>query len=225
MAENSVQWLEVVHAPLQRHRLSTEYPIAGSPEWETLSESMKARGFDEAKPITVFEGKVLDGWHRYSVARKLRIPCAYFPFVGTEKEAEDFVFQENFIKRIIPKRQKAAILISTALRRNERPPSVQRIRKLTGCSQSEANRVLHVGASSPEGVQKLASGKQNLDRVLLSTKRRPSATLHLEPIKGKAVLIEQVEAVRASRSETESEMSVEMARCYIQIHGAGIVDE
>ena len=59
----------------QRHPLSAVWPDLEPQAREALRESMHTRGYDPLEPVVLYEGKVLDGWHRYSKGTK-RSRCA-----------------------------------------------------------------------------------------------------------------------------------------------------
>jgi hypothetical protein len=52
----------------EQHPLSAIFPKMSEKEFAGLCADIAANGL--AHPIVVFEGKILDGWHRYGVASK-----------------------------------------------------------------------------------------------------------------------------------------------------------
>ena len=213
----SIRWVSTDDHPLLRHLLSSEYPQAGKPEWERLEGNMRQYGFLESKAITIYQGKVLDGWHRYNVARKIGLRIPTRQFIGTDSEAEEYVYRENAIKRTIPKATQAAILITRA-RRNSLPiPDFKTVRRLTGISDRDWKRLNDLSEDSQEAVSKKES---NLRKEWRGVKRDRLITLSLQPIRGSQnqILIDRVETIRAARRETEIQLSVEMARCYLSVH-------
>ena len=49
---------------LERHELSAEYADLSNGEWESFLQRFREKGFDKRHPITLHDGKVLDGWQR-----------------------------------------------------------------------------------------------------------------------------------------------------------------
>ncbi|MCY4638104.1 MAG: hypothetical protein OXG04_27030 [Acidobacteria bacterium] len=68
----------------QRHPLSAVWPDLEPQAREALRESMHTRGYDPLEPVVLYEGKVLDGWHRYSMARALGIEVTTVAFDGDD---------------------------------------------------------------------------------------------------------------------------------------------
>lgn len=68
----------------QRHPLSAVWPDLEPQAREALHESMRTRGYDPLEPVVLYEGKVLDGWHRYSMARELGIEVTTVAFDGDD---------------------------------------------------------------------------------------------------------------------------------------------
>ena len=76
-----------------------------------MVQSMLTRGFDPDHPIVIYEGAILDGWHRYLAARKANVTPLSKEFSGTREEAQEFVWAENMARRQMDKRQKMAALV------------------------------------------------------------------------------------------------------------------
>jgi hypothetical protein len=83
---------------LERHPLSAAYVDISGDQWTEFVVSMHANGFDKRKPITLFEGKILDGWQRYRACRELGIKPTFVKLPdGVDPEA--FVERENDHRR------------------------------------------------------------------------------------------------------------------------------
>lgn len=59
----------------QRHPLSALLPALTADEIEGLRTSIVALGVID--PITLYEGQVLDGWNRYTLADEQQVPCPH----------------------------------------------------------------------------------------------------------------------------------------------------
>lgn len=57
----------------QQHPLSAAFPAMPPEDFQSLKDSIVQIGVQN--PITLFEGMVIDGWHRYSAATELGIEC------------------------------------------------------------------------------------------------------------------------------------------------------
>jgi hypothetical protein len=58
---------------LQQHPLSAAFPAMSAEDFQALTDSIENIGVQN--PITLFEGMVIDGWHRYRAASDLGVDC------------------------------------------------------------------------------------------------------------------------------------------------------
>lgn len=72
-------------------------------EFDAFVEDLKARG--QQVKITMFQGKVLDGWHRYTGLNKLGKPVEYTEYTGTDPEG--LVLALNVFRRKLSTTQRA----------------------------------------------------------------------------------------------------------------------
>jgi ParB-like chromosome segregation protein Spo0J len=88
----------------QQHPLSAVFPPMTPEEFQSLKDSIDANGV--LNPITIYEGMVLDGWHRYQAAMELGMDC---PEVELEDwiDPKDFVLAQNKNRRHITAAQLA----------------------------------------------------------------------------------------------------------------------
>ena len=68
----------------ERHPLSAVWPNLERTAQEALRQSMQTRGYDPLEPVVLYEGRVLDGWHRYSIARELGIEVTTVDYEGDD---------------------------------------------------------------------------------------------------------------------------------------------
>ena len=57
----------------QQHPLSAAFPAMSEQDFQSLKDSITEIGVQN--PITLFEGMVIDGWHRYTAANELGMDC------------------------------------------------------------------------------------------------------------------------------------------------------
>jgi ParB-like chromosome segregation protein Spo0J len=72
----------------QQHPLSAAFPAMTTEEFQSLQSSIDVNGV--LNPITIYEGMVLDGWHRYQAAMELGMDCP-------EAELEDWIDPKDFV--------------------------------------------------------------------------------------------------------------------------------
>jgi len=87
-----------------QHPLSAAFPAMADDEYQSLKDSISTIGVQN--PITLFEGMVLDGWHRYQAAIDVHEDC---PAVDLDDQMDprDFVLAQNKNRRQINKSQLA----------------------------------------------------------------------------------------------------------------------
>ena len=93
----------------KQHPLSCAFPAMGADAFQALKDSIENLGVQN--PITLFDGMVIDGWHRYTAAMDLGMPC---PTVELgDIDPRDFVLAQNKARRHITAMQLA--LATTAV--------------------------------------------------------------------------------------------------------------
>lgn len=93
----------------QQHPLSAAFPAMAADDFQALKDSIMEIGVQN--PVTLFEGMVIDGWHRYSAATELGMDC---PMVTmSDVDPRDFVLAQNKARRHVTQAQLA--LATTAV--------------------------------------------------------------------------------------------------------------
>ena len=101
-------------ADLELHPLAKAIPEMLTDEFADLVADIKAHGLQTS--VVMFEGKILDGWHRYRACTELGIPPKFVPFTGTDAEAEAFVLSINVHRRHLTLKQKQEIIAAELTR-------------------------------------------------------------------------------------------------------------
>jgi ParB-like chromosome segregation protein Spo0J len=88
----------------EQHPLSAAFPPMTSEEYQSLKDSIDSYGV--LNPITIYEGMVIDGWHRYQAAMELGMDC---PEAELDEwlDPKDFVLAQNKNRRHITMSQLA----------------------------------------------------------------------------------------------------------------------
>jgi hypothetical protein len=81
---------------LQQHPLSAAFPAMPDDEFLKLKDSIENIGVQN--PIVLFEGQVIDGWHRYRAAAEVRIDCPVVQ-LAYDVDPRDFVIAQNERRR------------------------------------------------------------------------------------------------------------------------------
>lgn len=94
---------------LKQHPLSAAFPPMGADDFAALVEDIRANG--QREPVIVFEGMVLDGWHRYSACVEIGIKAQQFTF-AEGKDPVAFVLSQNLHRRHLTGSQRAAAVVA-----------------------------------------------------------------------------------------------------------------
>jgi len=73
---------------------------------EEIAKDMMDNGFRPERAIVTFEGKILDGRHRYEAAVKVGVDPVFTEFEGDTEEAIYYVTSENVARRHLSNREK-----------------------------------------------------------------------------------------------------------------------
>ncbi|HLE82209.1 MAG TPA: ParB/RepB/Spo0J family partition protein [Dehalococcoidia bacterium] len=95
---------------LQPHKLASLFPAIPEEEFNQLVQDIRSGGLLE--PIWLYEGKVLDGWHRYRAAKKAGVEPRAREWRGRDPLA--FVVSMNVMRRHLNKGQRALLLVQAA---------------------------------------------------------------------------------------------------------------
>ena len=98
----------VTIANIKPHPLAELFPKLSEADFEEIKNSISA-GFDKRCPIYVFEGKILDGRHRYQACKELGVTPEISVFNGTIEAAKTFVANMNLKRRNLTIQEKREI--------------------------------------------------------------------------------------------------------------------
>lgn len=93
-----------------QHPLSAAFPAMAPEDFQALKDSVANIGVQN--PITLLDGMVLDGWHRYTAAIDLGMSCPEVD-LDPSTDARDFVLAQNKARRHVTQAQLA--LATTAV--------------------------------------------------------------------------------------------------------------
>ncbi len=151
-----------------RHSLSNPFGEADRADFDELVLSMRNRGYDQSHPIVLFEGKILDGWHRYLAARRVGVEPKFREFKGSLEEARTFVYGENLPRRHMTQRQKVAalLLMNQWLDPRERLTDAAIQARVGVRSSKFTNQLRRVVEKDPDSAHKVVSGEINANSVI-----------------------------------------------------------
>jgi hypothetical protein len=86
------------------HPFADKFPLLNGNEFNELVRDIEAH--DQREPITLFQGKILDGRNRYRACLKLKREPRFREFKGDEAAARAFVFSQNIVRRHLKAKEK-----------------------------------------------------------------------------------------------------------------------
>jgi DNA modification methylase len=157
-------------AALEFHPLAGAIPEMSEDEYRELVDSISRNGLRE--PIVLFEGKILDGRHRWRACRELGLSTTCRPFEGSLREAIELVADVNLCRRHLEPGQRAlaAIELCTMIgSRGGRPKKTSSTEevsraeaaKLAGVSPGSIDRAITI-CLEPDLAQAVRQGKMTL---------------------------------------------------------------
>lgn len=81
---------------------------------DEIAEDISRNGYRQDKPIILFQGKILDGRHRYEAALKAGVDATFQDFIGTKEQAIKYVTSENVKRRMLTNREKEFFYVQRA---------------------------------------------------------------------------------------------------------------
>ena len=112
---NYWELLSTLVIPLTQHEFGKIFPLMTENEFNDLVENIKKNGFHDDARIVMYEGKVLDGWHRYLALLVLGIFDPTLHCIEYERnDPVVYVVSKNKIRRQLDKSQSAMVAAKLA---------------------------------------------------------------------------------------------------------------
>lgn len=91
-----------------QHPLSAAFPSMSDEDFQALVDDIDNNG--QREPVMIFEGMILDGWHRYRACTSLGMEVTKFEFKGDDPVS--FVMSSNLHRRHLTASQRAAAVVA-----------------------------------------------------------------------------------------------------------------
>ncbi len=148
------------NAELERHPISADFPEMMGDRLNALVDSMRRRGYDSSEPITLFEGKILDGWNRYRASQTANVTANFVNFEGDFDSAVFYSIDKNTARRQLSKRDEVyALLRINGQLPEEKQMSDAVIMARTGSSATGLANARKMMMLYPEVAADIADGK------------------------------------------------------------------
>lgn len=173
---------------LQQHPLSAAFPAMPDQEFRELVEDIRKHG--QRDPILIYEGMVLDGWHRYTACIEIGFEPKKFTWAGDDPVS--YVESVNLHRRHLTASQRAMAVVALA---EWAPANVKR--RAAAAPQENGGRG---AAAAPQTNADMAKAAKVSERTIKDAKAAHRAGL-TEPVKQGAMTVE--EAARVARGKPE----------------------
>jgi hypothetical protein len=169
----------------EAHELALVFPPMTEPEFAAFKEDVREHGQHE--PIILYEGKILDGLHRYRACHELGREPRVLRFEGNPRAAAQLVLGRNFHRRHLTPSQRALVAAEMC---KLRP------RGNTGTSPyltaAQASTLMGVGEDLVKDAKHLLrSGDQELIRSVRDGVQTVSAAVQEKRKKARFTFVEQ----------------------------------
>lgn len=148
---------------LQIHELATVFPRMPGEEFAALKMDIKANGLLE--PIWLYDGKVLDGRHRYYACQETSTAPTFREYKGSDPRG--FVVSLNLKRRHMDATQRSAVAAELANMQQGQRTDLIPSANLQNVSQTEAATLLNV---SPRSVATASKVKDESPEIFAAMK-------------------------------------------------------
>ena len=161
---------------LKQHPLSAAFPQMGTSDWEEHKASVLELGV--LNPVTIYQGMVIDGWHRYRAAKEVGVNCPS-QLLQQGVDPQKFVIAQNKARRNLTAAQLAAATVMVyewhgvganqhSREGTECPPSksTSDLAEIAGVSERTIKQAKVVQSKGAQAVQEaVKSGKLGLPKA------------------------------------------------------------
>jgi len=175
---------------LKQHPLSAAFPAMSADDFAALTADVKANG--QREPIIVFEGMVLDGWHRYRACNDLGVKPQQFSFPA-DKDPVAFVLSQNLHRRHLTASQRASAVVACS---EWQPPNMRKGRGEPSSPLAKTNA-------------EMAKAAQVSDKTIKDAKAAHKAGLG-DAVKAGALTVK--EAAQVARGKPEKPPKTQVAK-------------
>lgn len=158
----------------ERHPLSAAWPDMAREDFDALVLSIEMHGLRES--IMLYDGQILDGWHRYQACQSAGREPQFAVFDGALEAAEAFVCDKHTRRSLTATQRAAAVLAMYSWRTTAGQPkkndvpntsfSEKALAKKAGVSEATIEKTKAALKVAPERASELKDGKVSASTVL-----------------------------------------------------------
>jgi len=172
---------------LEQHDLSKCFPVIEIKEFGQLVDDIKENGL--LNPIVIFDGKVLDGWHRYLACQKAGADIKTIVYEG--EEPDSFAWSMNGHRRHMNSSQAAKSIVDVRGWRKRGKPvngpqgpfrSTKEMASESGTSLTQIKRAKHVTKNGSKALnEQVKKGEITLKAAERKTKNKKKGPIGAAP--------------------------------------------
>ena len=216
----------------EQHPLSAAFPAMSAEDFQALRDSIESIGVQN--PVTLYQGMVIDGWHRYSAAMALGMAC---PTVELgDIDPRDFVLAQNKARRHVTQAQMALAVTTvhawkpvganqhrgSALSADPPEKTVKELAAVAGVGERTVAQAKTVQTKAAPEVQEAVKrgeiGLPKAAKIAQLPKEEQAAAIH-QPVPQKQREPEPVEPINeADGGQSPQELIGEIQRENTQLH-------
>ena len=158
----------------EQHPLSAAFPRMSDEDFQALKDSIESIGVQN--PITLHQGMIIDGWHRYTAAEAVGMDCPTVQLLDVDPQ--DFVLAQNKHRRHITVAQMAMAANSVYMWKStltdastSRSNNLEQLAKSAGVSLSTIKKARELTNNASQEIQDaVTSGEMGLKKALSISK-------------------------------------------------------
>lgn len=169
---------------LEPHPIANKLPWMNEDEYRSFKDGIKEHGYDKRHPITIYEGKILDGRHRWKACKELGIEPVFENFKENGRTALRFVIDENVNRRHLNTSQRTVTSLflyddikSLFLSKNYKGKDTEfkdqcnrnrakHVAKIFGVGRSSVEAALRIRKHCPDLLAEIMSGNLTLAKAV-----------------------------------------------------------
>lgn len=149
---------DVAALELEQHPIGAILPAMSKSDLKELRKSMESHGYLSGEAIDLYEGKVLDGWHRYNAARSAGVTPEFTNYRGDDPVGH--VMAKNLQRRHLSDDQRS--MVAAELYALDESEDIEDAAATVNVPASKAKRAQRIANHHPKLKEAVQSGEIKL---------------------------------------------------------------